>query len=236
MRAEGSSRAAELAARQVEAIVSAAHRAADELRQEAARERAEMLQAAKRDATGIRGEAKREAGEEVERARHAAEKVSDDAFARAKEMTDDAAATAERLVEGAQRAADEALADAHAMSHGLRRLGEVLGDQAERILRDVQAAHKRLSADLRVASGVSTRSGDAAPAGREPPPRRRTGRFTPTETEAEALTRLAERERVGGARDGDGGEIERIKRRAARRTGGTTVEELDVPRWVEPGP
>jgi cell division septum initiation protein DivIVA len=236
MSADVSSRTAELAARQVETIVNAAHRAADEIRQEAARERAEVLQAAERDATRIREEVKREAGAEVERAQRAAGKISDDAFAKAKEMTDDAGATAQRVVAGAQRAADEALADAHAMSHGLRRLGAVLGDQAERILRDVQAAHKRLSADLRVASGVSTRPEDAAPARREAAPARRAAGSTPTEAEAEALTRLAERERVGGTQDADREEIEEIKRRAARRTGGSAVEELDVPRWVEPGP
>jgi cell division septum initiation protein DivIVA len=233
MSADPSSRAAELAAQQVEAIVNAAHTAAEEIRQEAERQRADVLRAAKTDATRIREQAKREAGEEVERAREAAEKISDDAFARAKEMTDDAGATAGQMVEGAQVAADEALADARAMSHGLRRLGEVLGEQADRILRDVQAAHKRLSADLRVASGVSTRSADAVSARGERGPSRGAKEITPTE--AEALTRLAERERAAAGQGEDSDEIARIKRRAGRRAGGTPIDEFDVPSWVEPG-
>jgi hypothetical protein len=64
------------------------------------------------------------------------------------------------------------LADARAVSAGLRSLGRTLQDQAEKILRDVQAGHKRIRGELRTVSGSS---GPAAPAsvGNEGRPPRR---------------------------------------------------------------
>jgi hypothetical protein len=50
------------------------------------------------------------------------------------------------------------LAHARAVSAGLRQLGLTLGDQAETILREVQAGHRRLRAELRAVTG---RSGDS---------------------------------------------------------------------------
>jgi hypothetical protein len=50
------------------------------------------------------------------------------------------------------------LADARAVSAGLRQLGATLQDQAERILRDVQAGHKRIRSDLRTVSGSASSS------------------------------------------------------------------------------
>ena len=53
----------------------------------------------------------------------------------------------------AEKAAAEVLEEARALSGGLRQLGKSLEDHADRILRDVQAAHKRMQADLRVGLG-----------------------------------------------------------------------------------
>jgi hypothetical protein len=63
------------------------------------------------------------------------------------------------------------LADARAVSAGLRSLGRTLQDQAERILRDVQAGHKRIRGDLRTVSGSSSSSSAAD----DPAPRSRRG-------------------------------------------------------------
>ena len=46
------------------------------------------------------------------------------------------------------------LAQAEALSNGLHQLAASLEGQAESILRDVQAGHRRLMADLRVGGGT----------------------------------------------------------------------------------
>jgi cell division septum initiation protein DivIVA len=230
MSPDPSSRAAELAAGQVEAIVAAAQATAGEIRAEAQRERSEILSGASRDADRIREVAEQEAGRVREEARRDADAELKRARLAATKVEDDARAEAEERVSAAQQAADEALEDARVMSHGLRRLGAALDDQAERILRDVQAAHKRLSADLRVAGGVSTRSAPAESARAESA----TGETAKlTASEAEALTRLAERERAATGEGGDPSQHPRSRR--ARRGPGSPVDDLDVPTWVERG-
>jgi hypothetical protein len=57
---------------------------------------------------------------------------------------------ADERIARAEQAAAEALAQAEAISGGLRQLAGSLEGQAERILRDVQAGHRRLMGDLRV--------------------------------------------------------------------------------------
>jgi len=53
-------------------------------------------------------------------------------------------------VAAAEVAAAEVLEEAKALSAGLNQLARSLSDQAERILREVQAAHTRMQADLRI--------------------------------------------------------------------------------------
>jgi hypothetical protein len=139
MSESSSSRAAELAAEQVETIVSAAQAAADEIKDHAQRDAKEERHKAEREAERIREDARREAEQQLDLARKEGVRVSDEARERAAQR-----------VQGAQEAADEALAEARAVTTGLRRLGESLSSQADRILRDVQAAHRRISAELRV--------------------------------------------------------------------------------------
>ncbi|MDQ3935318.1 MAG: hypothetical protein M3340_11900, partial [Actinomycetota bacterium] len=76
------------------------------------------------------------------------------ALAEAKRMLDEAQTKAEERVAAAEKAADEALADARAISSGLRRLGQSLESYAEQILRDVQGGHRRMRANLRVATDL----------------------------------------------------------------------------------
>jgi hypothetical protein len=158
------SRAAELAAQQVEQIVEAAQLAAEQIKLDAAaaaeqrRAKLEAEFAQKSDALEaqvgqMRADATREA--EKERAEAAAEskQVRDDALKEAARLGQQAQEEATERVAIAEKAADEALADARAISSGLRRLGQTLEEYAERILRDVQAGHRRLRGDLRIAGG-----------------------------------------------------------------------------------
>jgi hypothetical protein len=153
----GHSRAAELAAQQVESIVSAAQAAADEVKLQAEQE-----------AEAIRAQGRQEAGAELERARTEAVQLGQEARKDAKSLVDDAERESAQIREQTQRAvegkvadaeerAEQVLAEAETLSTGLRRLGETLSDQGGRILRDVQSAHRRMQADLRVAPSGSER-------------------------------------------------------------------------------
>jgi hypothetical protein len=167
MSGEHDPQAADLAAEQVEAIVAAAQAAAQRITDEA-----------ERGAEAIRARGRRDAEEELERARKQALEFDADTRREAKRLVDEALresrqikAQTRRAVEGrvagAEEAAAQVLEEAHALSTGLHRLGQLLGEQGERILREVRAAHQRMQADLRV----------GPPDADEPPePRPRTAR------------------------------------------------------------
>jgi vacuolar-type H+-ATPase subunit E/Vma4 len=149
---EPGSRAAELAAQQVESIVGAAQASADLVQQEAARE-----------AEGIIAQARRDAEKELDRARAEAAKLGEQARRDAESQVEEASNESAQIREQTQRAVEGRVADAEekaarvmeeaeTLSKGLRRLGEALGEQGGRILRDVQAAHRRMQADLQVAA------------------------------------------------------------------------------------
>jgi len=147
MSEHSSSRAADLAAQQVETIVAAAQAAAEQIKEEAQREAKDDRHRAERDAERIREEGKRDADQQLDLARKEAVRIDDAASTRASER-----------VKAAQEAADEALTEARAVTTGLRRLGESLSSQADRILRDVQAAHRRISSELRVGGPAPARA------------------------------------------------------------------------------
>jgi membrane protein involved in colicin uptake len=160
------SRAAELAAKQVEQIVEAAQLAAEEIKADAERrlvERQTALEAdfAKRqaeleaDATKARGEAEAEIARLRAEAETEATRLREEAQAEAIRVAEQSRKEAAERVAVAEQAADEALGDARAISAGLRNLGQSLEEYAERILRDVQAGHRRLRGDLRIAGGGS---------------------------------------------------------------------------------
>jgi hypothetical protein len=142
----GKDRPADRAAREVERVVAAAEEAASKIRAEAeqlrsaaARKAEETTTAAARDAEAMRARA----------ADDAAKRVAD-AEQEARRIEQHAERQADVHVTEAQRAADEVLAEARAVSSGLRQLGETLESHAEGLLREVQAAHRSLTADLRL--------------------------------------------------------------------------------------
>jgi hypothetical protein len=121
-------------------------------------------------------------------------------------------------VASAEEAAAQVLEEATVLSSGLRQLGSSLQNQGERILRDVQAAHKRMQADLRVGP-----PDDDRPLRRPEPargPARRSGSSGATPEEREALERAA-------------AELRGSPRRPSRRDRGNPFDDLDVPSWVE---
>ena len=161
MSANAGLRASELAAEQVEQIVAAAQAAAEEIRQEAEAERRKIAAAARRESEEAIEAARRSAESELAKvhkhalllgqdARREAEAVIGDAEDEAAQIREKARRTVDGRVAAAERAAAEVLEEARALSGGLRQLGKALEDHADRILRDVTAAHKRMQSDLRV--------------------------------------------------------------------------------------
>ena len=153
MSISATSRAAELAAQQVESIVAAAQAAAAAIREDAENDVVESRKRTEREIESSRAEVKREVEALKTVAQREAEEQRQNAQVLAIQMAEDARKDAELRVNTAQKAADEVMEDARAVSTGLRRLGESLEAQAATILRDVAAAHKRMTADLRVGGG-----------------------------------------------------------------------------------
>jgi hypothetical protein len=212
------SRAAELAAEQVESIVEAAQHAADEIRAKATREAGERTRDAEREAQRIRANATGEAERRLGEAQEQAISRIDDAQQEADKLLADSRRRASERIEGAQRAAAEALAQSEAVIEGMRQLGQTLEGQAQRMLRDVQAGHRQLLADLR-APTADTGSSPAPRAGRRSRPLSRED-----EERLEAIRAAERSSRPAPRRRAEGGE----------RSG--PVEDLDVPRWVGPEP
>lgn len=163
MSAPSGQRASELAAQQVEQIVSAAQAAAEQIRTEAQAERQDIRKAARREGEEAVKQARRSAQEDLTEARKEAIHLGQDARRDAGLLLSDAQQEAAQIREKARRAVDgrvaaaeraaaDVLEEARALSAGLHQLGKALEDHADRILRDVQAAHKRMQADLRVGS------------------------------------------------------------------------------------
>jgi cell division septum initiation protein DivIVA len=161
MSASPSSRPSDVAARQVEQIVLAAQEAADQIRNQAEAELEALRREAREEGESLRDEARRQAETELNRARKDAIMLSEDARRDAELIVGEAQAQSDELREKTQRAvkgrvaaaevaAAEVLDEAKALSAGLNQLARSLSDKAERILRDVQAAHTRMQADLRI--------------------------------------------------------------------------------------
>lgn len=154
-------RAADIAAETVARLVAQAEATVERMAEEA---RAELAE--------IRAQAEREAEEARATGRRDAEASLADARTKAIQLGEDARKEAKARVEEAAEAADRVLSEARALSSGLRQLGSALTNHAERILKDVQAGHRRMQADLRLPDG------GAAPA---PRARRSTGGGSPFE-------------------------------------------------------
>lgn len=230
MSARDSTSTADVAARQVERIVEAAQEAATSIRDQAREELELARQQAERDRERVRAEAKRDGERELNESRKQATALAQDARRDAEAMVEDAQRQAAQLreqtrravegrVSGARQAADEVLAEAEALSGGMRQLGATLSAQADRMLRDVQAAHKRMQADLRI--GPSD-----APGGRVVA--RAAATQETGDTSGEAPARSAPRVE-GGASDDSGAEA-RSSTPARRRA--NPFEDIDPPSWV----
>ena len=201
-----SSRAAELAAEQVQSIVAAAEQAAADIREAAERDAREREREAEREAERIRDEA--HAARDAERA------AAEEEAARILEI---ARKEADTRVVKAREAADEALAAAEAISTGLRRLGESLEGQAERILRDVQAGHRRLMSDLRLEPNAVESSV------REPVDSRDRELLSAVKASESKRARPRASGGTGGGTSASGG--------TGGGGGGNPFDELEVPEW-----
>jgi hypothetical protein len=218
MSANNSSRAAELAAAQVESIVAAAQAAADQIRQDARLELAGLRPQAEREAEAIRAEAARE----LETVQRQALRLHEDARREARALLAEAKAEADqvreqtrRAVEGrvanAEQAASEVLEEARVLSSGLRQLGELLSEHGERILREVHAAHRRMQAELRVGRPSSDRPTDAPAPG--------AGQGAPARSNPERTSRFS-----------------REAPSSAPAEGPSSRDDLDVPAWLGGSP
>jgi cell division septum initiation protein DivIVA len=157
-----------IASARVAAIVEAAERAADELREQTRREADELLAAADRDQATRLADAETQAREILEAARREAHglvaEARDEAAALragtegdAAGLRRDAEAQAREIVTGAHATARHVLRDGTALSEQLDQLSGSLRRNAERLLRDIQLAHVAMVAELEDAA-----PGDAA--------------------------------------------------------------------------
>ena len=152
MSARPPTRASDVAARQVEQIVSAAMEAAEQIREDAQRDLIAIRERGEREVDQALNGARKEAILLTQEARRDAEDIVKDANAEATRLRDSTERAVQGRVAAAEKAAAEVLAEARALSGGLNQLGRSLEEQANRILRDVSAAHKRMQADLRIAA------------------------------------------------------------------------------------
>jgi len=226
-------RASDLAARQVEQIVAAAQEAAEQIRAGAQRELDDLRRQAERDGEQVREKARRDAEKELNGARKEAILMTQEAhrdaegiLAEAKSESAQLREQTERGVQGrvaaAEKAAADVLAEARALSGGLQQLGRSLESQADRILRDVTAAHRQMQADLRVGGvgepAAGTRSGfiSEAPGEHSTSGEERAGR---TEARSGRAEDLRPRDRT------DRRPVSGRSRRA------NPFEDLDIPSW-----
>ena len=216
-------RASELAAQQVEQIVAAAQEAAEEIRREARRELEDLRRSAEQDGEDLLERARRDAQKLLDDARKDALLLGNDArreaealIADAREECERAREQTQRAVQGrvaaAEKAAADVLEEARALSSGLHQLGKSLEGHAERILRDVTAAHKRMQADLRV-DGASSDDG-----------------YDPATPSSPASPRSAPARKAAANRSDDG------RRDGELPSGGSSrpnpLGDLEVPSWV----
>jgi cell division septum initiation protein DivIVA len=219
MAAQTPSGAAERASREVESILAAAEAAAEQLKADAREDAKEMLAESRRRAEQALEEARTQAIEIDRTARREAKQQLDGAEKDSAQIREQTRRAIEGRVAEAEQAAAQVLEEAQTLSSGLRRLGESLGDQGERILREVQAAHKQMQADLRVAPEEPRRASRLGPSGRPLEPRRARPRGTGRAEELAATVREAEAGRGAAPPAGE-------------RSRGNPFEDLDVPDWV----
>lgn len=173
MSAPPTTRASDVAARQVEQIVAAAQEAANQIREDARRELKEIREQGERDVETEMNRARKEAILLGHEAKRDADEILANANAVAAQLNERTERAVQGRVAAAEKAAAEVLEEARTLSGGLKQLGRTLESQADRILRDVSAAHKRMQADLRIGGGAHERAPEEEAASRpEPAPSR----------------------------------------------------------------
>lgn len=106
--------------------------------------------------------------DEVRAAHEEARRIRHDAERRARDILDDARRQAQEMLTEARAAADAVLEDAKKLTEALRSTGTELSAQADRLLRDVQLAHRELLGSLRL-PGLADRDRARASAQRPRP-------------------------------------------------------------------
>ncbi len=205
MSALPSMRASDVAAQQVEQIVSAAQQAAEQIRRDAERKGQTIVERARHQSEDELNRARKEAILLSEDAHRDAELIVGDARAQSDELREKTKLAVQGRVAAAEVASAEVLDEARALSGGLQQLARSLTEQAERILREVQAAHQRMQADLRIGPVEELRPRQAQA------PRSRSGEPARTVTPSRG--------------PGDGRETVPPRRRA------NPFDELEVPSW-----
>jgi len=168
------SSAADLAARQVESILEAAEAAAEQIKQEARDEVLAETAGARRRAAELEQRARDQAIEFDADARREAERLLADAQKRATQIREQTKRSVAGRVDRADAASAEMVSHAEVLSEGLLKLGELLTEQGERILRDVRTARREMRANLDAAIEGGAPRAEREPAGdAEPVPLRR---------------------------------------------------------------
>lgn len=202
------SKVAELAAQRVESILVAAETAAEQIKQEARDQVAAEVADARKRAAEVEQRARDQAIEFDTDSRREAERVLGEARRRARQIKDQTKRSVEGRVDRADAAAAEMVGHAEALSQGLLKLGELLTEEGERILRDVRAARRDMRSQLDAAIRGESEPVEAPSTGED-------------ETDPDAPVPLR--------RNGS------PSRRFVRGEGPRSSEDLTPPSWVEPG-
>ena len=104
--------------------------------------------------------------QEIRAAHEEARRIRHDAERRARDIVEDARKESAAALAEARGAADAVLEDAKRLGEALTKAAAALTGEADRLVRDVQLAHRELLASLRL-PGVAQR--DAGPRGRPRP-------------------------------------------------------------------
>lgn len=135
------SRAAELAASQVETIVDAAEKAGAETRRQAEKQAREIL----------------------EEARKVGRKELEDSRRKGLQLGEDARKEAAAAIAEAREAADAVMAEAESLAASLKTAAAALTGEADRLVRDVQLTHRELLGELRLPGLAERQSAGGEP-------------------------------------------------------------------------
>jgi cell division septum initiation protein DivIVA len=105
---------------------------------------------------------------EIKAAHEEARRIRNDAERRARDIVEDARKQSTAALVEARAAADAVLDDAKRLGEALTKAAEALTGQADRMVRDVQLAHRELLASLRLPGVADREAGRRSRPGPEP--------------------------------------------------------------------